>query len=66
MCRNSIKETSILIIEDEVILALGLQETLKNFGYRVLGIETTLAGTIQQLNKSLPTLAIGDIKLKGK
>ena len=63
MCRNSIKETSILIIEDEVILALGLQETLKNFGYRVLGIETTLAGTIQQLNKSLPNLAIVDIKL---
>ena len=65
MCKNSLKEISILIIEDEVILALGLQETLKNFGYSVLGIETTLEGTIKQLNKSLPSLAIVDIKLKG-
>lgn len=65
MCKNSIKTTSILIIEDEIILALGLQETLKNFGYDILGIESTLQGTIQQLNKSLPTLAIVDIKLKG-
>jgi DNA-binding response OmpR family regulator len=65
MCKNSIKETSILIIEDEVILALGLEETLKNFGYSILGIETTLQGTLQQINKSLPSLAIVDIKLKG-
>ena len=41
MCKNSLKVISILIIEDEVILALGLQETLKNFGYSVLGNETT-------------------------
>jgi DNA-binding response OmpR family regulator len=65
MCTNSLKEISILIIEDEIILALGLKETLKSFGYSVLGIETSIQGVKEQLNKSLPTLAIVDIKLKG-
>jgi DNA-binding response OmpR family regulator len=65
MCKNTIKEISILIIEDEIILALGLKETLKSFGYSVLGIETSIQGVKEQLNKSLPTLAIVDIKLKG-
>lgn len=65
MCKNTIKEISILIIEDEIILALGLQETLKFFGYSVSGIETSMQGVKKHLEKSYPTLAIVDIKLKG-
>lgn len=65
MCKNSLKEISILIVEDEVILALGLKETLKNFGYSITSIESSIQGTIKSLEKSLPTLAIVDIKLKG-
>lgn len=65
MCKNSLKEISILIIEDEVILALGLKETLKSFGYIVSSIESTMQGTLKSLEKVIPTLAIVDIKLKG-
>lgn len=65
MCKNSLKDISILIIEDEVILALGLKETLKSFGYNILGIEANLQGVIKILEKNTPTLAIVDIKLKG-
>ena len=42
MCKNSLKEISILIVEDEVILALGLKETLKNFGYFITSIECSM------------------------
>lgn len=65
MCKNSLKDISILIIEDEVILALGLKETLKSFGYSILGIEANLQGVIKILENNTPTLAIVDIKLKG-
>lgn len=52
MCKNSLKDISILIIEDEVILALGLKETLKSFGYNILGIEANLQGVIKILEKT--------------
>lgn len=64
MCKNLLKEISILIIEDEVILALGLKETLNNFRYKVSSIESTMQGTLKSLEKETPTLAIVDIKLK--
>ena len=35
MCKNLLKDISILIIEDEVILALGLKETLNNFVFQI-------------------------------
>lgn len=65
MCKNSLNEISILIIEDEVVLSLGLKSTLKSFGYSVSGIETTLDGSIKHLSKANPKLAIVDIKLQG-
>ncbi|PLY08190.1 MAG: DNA-binding response regulator [Arcobacter sp.] len=65
MCKNSLNEISILIIEDEVVLSLGLKSTLKSFGYSISGIETTLEGSIKHLTTLTPTLAIVDIKLQG-
>lgn len=45
------KDISVLIIEDEVVLALGLECTLKSFGYRVLcGIQTSMQSTMNHLN----------------
>ena len=32
LSKNDLKDISILIIEDEAVLALGLKYTLKNFG----------------------------------
>ena len=64
MSKNHLKDISILIIEDEAVLALGLEFTLKSFGYSVSGVETSLNGTINHLNHSIPDLALVDIKLK--
>ena len=64
LSKNDLKDISILIIEDEAVLALGLKYTLKNFGYSVSGIENSMQGTINHLNSSIPNLALVDIKLK--
>ncbi len=64
MCKNSLKEISILIIEDEVVLSLALKSILEDFGYKVSGIETNMQGVMQHLSKSSPNLAIVDIKLQ--
>lgn len=62
---NEKKDISVLIIEDEVVLALGLEYTLKNFGYTVSGIKTNLQSTLNYLTTHTPDIAIVDIKLKG-
>ena len=64
LSKNDLKDISILIIEDEAVLALGLKYTLKNFGYSVSGIENSMQGTINHLNSSIPNFALVDIKLK--
>lgn len=62
---NDKKDISVLIIEDEVVLALGLECTLKSFGYRVCGIQTSMQSTMNHLNTHTPDIALVDIKLKG-
>lgn len=62
---NDKKDISVLIIEDEVVLALGLEYTLKSFGYQVCGIQTNMQNTIKHLNEHTPDIALVDIKLKG-
>lgn len=56
-------EISILIIEDEAVLALGLEYTLKSFGYQVCGIESQFDSTIKNLSSYAPDLVLADIKL---
>ncbi len=59
------KEISILIVEDETVLALGLEYTLLEFGYEVLGIETTAKGAISSAFENEPDIILMDINLKG-
>ena len=58
-------EISVLIIEDEAVLALGLKYTLNSFGYDVCGIENNLQSTIKNLSVYSPDIVLADIKLKG-
>lgn len=55
----------IMIVEDEVIVAEDLQETLEGFGYDVVGVEDTGEKAIQTANNSNPDLILMDIMLKG-
>lgn len=58
-------EISILIIEDEAVLALGLEYTLKSFGYNVCGIESQFDKVVNNFSAYAPDLVLADIKLNG-
>lgn len=56
---------SILIVEDESILAIGMEYTLEDFGYEVSGIATSYDSAISHVRENLPDLVLMDIKIKG-
>ncbi|QKJ22081.1 response regulator [Poseidonibacter lekithochrous] len=56
-------DISILIVEDEVILAMSMEVSLKKMGYEVTGIETSAAQAINHARNRLPDLVIMDINL---
>lgn len=58
-------ETKVLIVEDESVLALGMEYSLEEFGYEVSGIETTAQGAISHVFENKPDIVLMDIKLKG-
>jgi len=60
------EETSILIVEDETILALGMEYSLQEFGYEVSGIETTAQEAVSHASTQSPDLILMDINLNGK
>jgi len=57
---------SILIVEDEAIIALNLKETLIDLGYHVCGIANNKCSTMKILEAGIkPDLILMDIYLKG-
>ncbi len=61
------KEPSILIVEDEGLIALHLREILEHAGYPVAGQFATGEAALRYLEKSgLPDLVFMDITLLGK
>ncbi|MGB3480130.1 MAG: response regulator, partial [bacterium] len=65
---NGKKKTSskILIVEDEMIVAKDMQETLKARGYTVTAIVNSGRDAIEMVKKEKPDLVLMDIVLKGK
>ncbi len=57
--------TSILIVEDESIVALDLQMRLTRLGYRVVGIAASSTEALQLAEQFQPDLTLMDIRLKG-
>ena len=58
-------EDSILIVEDEVIVAENLSRKLKNLGYTVAGIAVSGNEAIEMVHAFRPQLLLMDIKLQG-
>ncbi len=56
----------ILIVEDEMIVAKDMQETLKSKGYAVTAIVNSGRDAIKEAKKEQPDLILMDIVLKGK
>ncbi|MDD1718602.1 MAG: response regulator [Methanoregulaceae archaeon] len=56
---------SILIIEDNAIIALDIERRLKSIGCGIAGVAATAAEALDLAEKKRPVLALVDIKLKG-
>ena len=59
-------KVSVLIVEDESIVAKDIQFSLKKLGYNVLGIEKTGEDAIKSAKLKKPDIIIMDIMLKGE
>ncbi|WP_448560655.1 response regulator [Trichothermofontia sp.] len=55
----------VLIVEDEAVVAWGIQEILEKQGYRVIGIVASGEEAIQQAIATQPGLIIMDIRIAG-
>jgi DNA-directed RNA polymerase specialized sigma24 family protein/CheY-like chemotaxis protein len=56
-------ESSVLIIEDEAIIALDLENLVNELGHRVVGIATTSDAAVRLARQRRPELILTDIKL---
>ncbi|MBP1807713.1 response regulator [Rubellimicrobium aerolatum] len=56
----------ILVVEDEVFIALDLAATLEEAGYRVLGPAGTVAAALRLLGQERPDAAVLDVNLRGE
>ncbi|MFO7446249.1 MAG: response regulator [Ignavibacteriaceae bacterium] len=58
--------TDILIVEDELIVALDLKVTLLKFGYNVIGIITSGKKAIECIKQYHPDIVLMDVNLEDK
>jgi len=59
-------DASILIVEDEAIIALGIQDELEKLGYRIAGLAFKGEDALRLAETNCPDLALMDINLHGK
>ncbi|MGB9940512.1 response regulator [Methanosarcina sp.] len=59
-------EGKILVVEDEHIVAMGIQIMLKNLGYTVTGVASSGEEAISKAESTFPDLVLMDIMLKGE
>jgi len=57
---------SILVVEDEPIIADDIAATIEGFGYHVHDIVSSAEEALQVVHKKLPDLALVDINLEGR
>lgn len=57
-------DAKVLIVEDEVIVAMGLERSLGSFGYDVVGLATKGEDAIRMAGELMPDLALIDINLE--
>ena len=62
---REMRKGKILIVEDEVIIALDLKKTLKDLGYSLVGTVTSGEEAVKAAGKMHPDLILMDIKLQG-
>lgn len=56
----------VLVVEDEVLIAMDLERLLGRHGFRVLGPAATVAGALRLLDGAPPDVALLDVNLRGE
>jgi two-component system, response regulator PdtaR len=56
----------VLVVEDEFLIAMDLERTLRRHGYRVLGPAATVAAALRLLDGGAPDVALLDVNLRGE
>jgi two-component system, response regulator PdtaR len=57
---------SVLIVEDDFLLAEDHKQTVEELGWTVLGPVATVAGALDQIEVEIPTLALLDMHVSGE
>lgn len=63
--RHNTRGPSVLVVEDEALIACDLQELLGTHGYRVLGPAASLNRALELVKDETPDLALLDVNLGG-
>ena len=58
-------KTSLLIVEDEAVIAHEMKQSLEMMGYRVCGVAASVKEALPQIRSIQPDLALMDIQLSG-
>ncbi len=58
-------KTRVLIVEDEMLVAYGLEEELQDRGYDVVGIAATADDAVALCRAARPEVVLMDVRLKG-
>lgn len=67
--RNDIgreRRLSVLIVEDEVLIALDIKAMVEENGYQVMGPATSISSAIQRLETERPDITLLDANLRGE
>src|SRR3546814_1168659 len=59
-------QKTILIVEDEFLIAMDLQLLLEDCGWRVIGPVATVQGALRLLEGELPLVALLDVSLRSE
>ncbi|MEM7040268.1 MAG: response regulator, partial [Bacteroidota bacterium] len=60
------RKVKILVVEDEIIIADDIADTLEDLGYEVLGPVISYSAAIPLIEEEMPDLALLDLQLSGR
>jgi CheY-like chemotaxis protein len=60
-----VNKIKILIVEDELVIAEDLKDTLEDLGYEVVGIAISAREALAMIEEKSPDLALLDVQIKG-
>lgn len=61
-----IKELKVLVVEDEILIAENISDTLKSFGIELIKLSHDKASAIETFNHFCPNIVLLDIRMEGE